>query len=94
MKVMRGPIDGRIDVGCGFLYSGYNSRPSLLSTYSPAYYITFVEKFGMKKVRDLLLYYIDLTKPIPKKLRRKSTTVCCIRGTRFVRLIGSVLRRN
>ena len=24
MKVMRGPIDGRIDVGCGFLQSGFN----------------------------------------------------------------------
>jgi hypothetical protein len=72
MKVMRGPIDGRIDVGCGFLYEGYDSRPSLLSTYSPAYYVTFAEKFGMKKVRDQLLYYIDLTKPIPKKLQEKA----------------------
>jgi hypothetical protein len=72
MKVMRGPIDGRIDVGCGFLYVGYNSRPSLLSTYSPAYYVKYAEKFGMKKVRDQLLYYIDLTKPIPKKLEEKA----------------------
>lgn len=72
MNVMRGPIDGRIDVGCGFLYSGFNSRPSLLSLYSPAYYISFAEKFGMKKARDLLLYYIDLTKPIPIKLEEKA----------------------
>jgi len=72
MKVIRGPIDGRIDVGCGFLYAGFNSRPSLLSTYSPAYYVEYAEKFGMKKVRDQLLYYIDLTKPIPKKLEEKA----------------------
>lgn len=72
MSIMRGPIDGRIDVGCGFLYSGYNSAPSLLSSYSPKYYITFVEKFGMKKARDLLLYYIDLTKPIPEELEKKA----------------------
>jgi hypothetical protein len=72
MKVMRGPIDGRIDVGCGFLFEGYNSRPSLLSTYSPAYYVEYAEKFGMKKVRDQLLYYIDLTKSIPNKLEEKA----------------------
>jgi hypothetical protein len=72
MNIMRGPIDGRIDVGCGFSYTGYNSRPCVLSTYSPAYYVTYAEKFGLKKVRDQLFYYIDLTKPIPKKLEEKA----------------------
>jgi len=72
ITIMRGPIDGRVDVGCGFLKDNHQLRPSLLSPYSPSYYISFVEKFGMKKVRDLLLYYIDLTKPIPKKLQEKA----------------------
>jgi ribosomal protein S18 acetylase RimI-like enzyme len=72
MNIMRGPIDGRIDIGCGFLYTGYTSRQSILSTYSPAYYVTYVEKFGMKKIKDQLSYYIDLTKPIPKKLEEKA----------------------
>ena len=69
---MRGPINGRVDVGCGFLYSGFDSSPSLLSNYSPAYYISFAEKFNMKKSRDLLLFYVDLTNPIPKKLEEKA----------------------
>lgn len=72
MTIMRGPIDGRVDMGCGFLKNNYNLRPSLLSSYSPAYYIPFVKKFGMKKERDLLLYFIDLTKPIPKMLLEKA----------------------
>ena len=72
MSMMRGPIDGRVDIGCGFLKNNFNSRPCLLSSYSPAYYISFAEKFDMKKGRDLLLYYIDLTKPIPKKLQEKA----------------------
>jgi len=72
MKVMQGPIDGRIDVGCGFLYSGFHSRPSILSSYSPAYYISFAEKFGMNKARDVLLDYIDLSKPIPVQLEEKA----------------------
>ena len=72
MTVMRGPIDGRVDVGCGFLLTGFDSPPSLLSSYTPPYYILFAEKFGMKKARDQLLYYIDLKKPIPKKLKEKA----------------------
>lgn len=72
MNVMRGPIDGRIDIGCGFLYMGYNQRPCVLSTYSPEYYVMFAEKFGMKKVRQQSYYYIDLTKPLPKQLEEKA----------------------
>jgi len=72
MKIMCGPIDGRVDIGCGFLQTGFESRPSFFSTYSPPYYILFAEKANMKKARDQLLYYIDLTKPIPKKLKEKA----------------------
>jgi len=72
MKIMRGPIDGRIDVGCGFLYTGFDSTPSVLSTYSPAYYLSFAEKYGMKKSRDFFHYSIDLTKPLPKELEKKA----------------------
>jgi hypothetical protein len=79
MKVMRGPIDGRVDIGCGFLYTGYNSRPCLLSTYSPAYYVTYAENFGMKKIKDQLSFYIDLTKPIPQQLEEKAR-LCEVSG--------------
>jgi hypothetical protein len=72
MNIMRGPINGRVDVGCGFLKTGFKSRPSILSSYSPEYYLSFAEKYDMKKSRDQLLYYIDLTKPIPKKLEEKA----------------------
>lgn len=72
MSKMRGPIDGRVDIGCGFLYSGFDSPPSLLSLYSPKYYLSFAEKFQMKKARDLISYYIDLTKPIPSQLEKRA----------------------
>ncbi|KYK31765.1 MAG: hypothetical protein AYK22_07790 [Thermoplasmatales archaeon SG8-52-3] len=72
MAIMRGPINGRVDVGCGFLLTGFGSPPCLISSYSPSYYLQFAEKFNMKKARDQLVYYIDLTKPIPKKLKEKA----------------------
>jgi ribosomal protein S18 acetylase RimI-like enzyme len=79
MTVMRGPIDGRIDVGCGFLYTGFDSRSSVLSTYSPAYYLSFAEKFGLKKSRDFFHYSIDLTKPLSKDLEEKARQ-CLLSG--------------
>lgn len=82
INVMRGPIDGRIDIGCGFLYTGFNFRPSLLSTYSPSYYVTFAERFGLKKSRDFFVYHIDLTKPFPKQLKEKAHQ-CATSGIRI-----------
>jgi hypothetical protein len=72
ITVIRGPIDGRVDIGCGFLYTGFDSPPSLLSTYTPAYYVSFAERYGFKQKRRLLLYNIDLTKPLPKELEEKA----------------------
>jgi hypothetical protein len=72
MVTMRGPIDGRIDVGCGFLLDGYHVRPTVLSSYTPPYYITFTEQYGMVKARDFFHYYIDLTKPLPEHLKEKA----------------------
>ena len=71
--MMQGPINGRIDNGCGFLYEGFNFPPSILSIYSPKYYIKFAEKYNMKKVRDQIAYNIDLTKPLPEKLESKAS---------------------
>jgi ribosomal protein S18 acetylase RimI-like enzyme len=72
MVTMRGPIDGRIDVGCGFLYEGFHIRPTVLSSYTLPYYITFAEKYGMVKARDFLHYHIDLTKPLPTPLKERA----------------------
>ncbi len=65
ITMMRGPINGRVDVGCGFLVDGFSSQPVLFSSYSPCYYLDFVEKYGMKKSRDQLNYSIDLTRQFP-----------------------------
>lgn len=71
MKILRGPIDGRVDVGCGFLIKGFESPQTLLATYTPPYYADFAEQYGMKKCKDLLTYRIDLTRPLPARLEEK-----------------------
>ena len=69
---MHGPVNGRIDLGSGFLAKGFGSMPYLLGSYSPNYYLDFAEKFGMKKSRDLVSYNIDLSKPIPSSVKKAS----------------------
>ncbi|MCJ2512929.1 MAG: GNAT family N-acetyltransferase [Candidatus Thermoplasmatota archaeon] len=68
VKKMIGPIDGRVDIGCGLVYEGFNHPPIFPDKYSLNYYINLVEESGMKKSRDFFNYYIDLKNPIPKDL--------------------------
>jgi hypothetical protein len=72
MKIMRGPIDGRVDLNLGFLLKGFDKPASILSPYTPEYYISFVKRFNMKKIRDFISYYIDLTKPLPEILKNNA----------------------
>jgi len=72
MDEMKGPINGRVDMGCGFLIKGFDSIPYLLGHYSHKYYNNFVNKFDMKKSKDLLSYNVDLGKPIPESLKKKA----------------------
>lgn len=82
VKLMQGPINGRIDVGCGFLYEGFDSTPYIFASYSPKYYIDFAERYGMKKSRDLLVYYLDLNPPIPEYLK-KAAERCEAKGIKL-----------
>ena len=82
MAIMRGPVDGRVDVGCGFLVTGFDAPQTLLATYTPSYYAQFAERFGLTKIRDLLTFTIDLTKPLPEKLVKKAQQ-CYAAGVRI-----------
>jgi len=75
MEEMHGPINGRVDIGCGFLLKGFETTPYLIGHYSPEYYVDFAEKFKMKKSIDLVSYHIDLNQPIP--LSTEEANRCC-----------------
>jgi hypothetical protein len=68
VKKMIGPVDGRVDIGCGIIYKGFNKPPIFPDKYSLKYYIDLIEESGMKKSRDFFNYYIDLRKPMPRDL--------------------------
>ncbi len=66
---MQGPINGRVDVGAGFVIKGFEHLPYLIGHYSQPYYINFAEKYKFRKSKDLISYKVDLTKPIPSKVK-------------------------
>ncbi|MDI6641055.1 MAG: hypothetical protein QME68_01920 [Elusimicrobiota bacterium] len=55
---MLGPTAPSTNDEMGLLLEGFNSSPVLMMPYNPNYYIEFMERYGMKKSKDLLAYYL------------------------------------
>ncbi|MDW7681016.1 MAG: hypothetical protein SCK70_10650 [bacterium] len=58
MEKMRGPWN-LVTQDIGFICDGFEMAPTILSSYNPEYYNSQVIKFGMSKVKDLLVYHCD-----------------------------------
>ena len=87
IKTVQGPINGRVDIGCGFLIDGFDHPPSILEPYSPKYYADFAVSYGFKKSRDFYNYFLDLSKPVSESLLKavKKTSMENIEIRRFNR---------
>jgi ribosomal protein S18 acetylase RimI-like enzyme len=58
MKVMRGPWSFASQEW-GLVCEGYEPPPVIMAPYNPTWYNDQLASFGLKKVKDLLVYYID-----------------------------------
>lgn len=56
MEKMRGPMNFSTNHECGFLVEGFNGPPAVMMTYNQPYQVKLAEKFGLKKVMDLLAF--------------------------------------
>jgi hypothetical protein len=68
MQIMRGPANFSSNEEWGFLSQGFDSPPVFMMSYNPEYYLDFVEKYGMKKAKDLYAYFIDKNSPPPQRV--------------------------
>jgi len=68
MQIMRGPANFSSNEEWGFLSQGFDSPPVFMMSYNPKYYLDFVEKYGMKKAKDLYAYFIDKNSPPPQRV--------------------------
>lgn len=70
MDIIRGPMNFSTNEECGFLLEGFDYPPMLITPYNPPYYNELMEKYGMKKSKDLYAYILDIPKELPKKIIR------------------------
>ena len=70
MEIMRGPMNFSTNEECGSLIEGFDSSPMLMTPYNPPYYNELMERYGMKKAKDLYAYIIDSPEELPKKIHR------------------------
>ena len=59
MERMRGPFNFSTNHEVGFLVDGFDSPPMVMMTYNKPYQPKLAEKFGLKKVMDLLAYELS-----------------------------------
>jgi len=80
---MVGPANFSTNHEVGMLIEGYDSPPFLMMTYNQPYYNDFVERFGLKKAKDLIAYRIDRQADIDPRLRRVAERVRTKEGVVF-----------
>ncbi len=70
MDRMRGPMNFSTNHECGFLVDGYGSPPVVMMTYNHPYQVKLAEKFGLKKVMDLVGFSITDEDGIPERIQK------------------------
>ena len=75
MEIMRGPANFSSNEEWGFLLEGFDSRPVIMMTYNPPYYLEFMERYGMVKARDLYAYFIDEASYPPQRVVRMAESI-------------------
>jgi GNAT superfamily N-acetyltransferase len=70
MDRMRGPMNFSTNHECGFLVEGFDSPPVVMMTYNHPYQTRLAEKFGLKKVMDLVAYKLPTSTGPSERIRR------------------------
>jgi len=85
-----GPVSLSTNHECGLLIDGFDIPPVIGIPYNPSYYVSFMESWGLSKVKDLVSLRLDLVN-IPEYLesgvarlrKRKRFTIRSIRLNEF-----------
>jgi hypothetical protein len=58
---MMGPMNPSTNDELGFLSEGFDLPPSLMMSYTPQYYLKLAQESGLKKIKELYAYDMDVT---------------------------------
>jgi hypothetical protein len=59
MKCLRGPMNPSTNYECGMQVSAFETKPYIMMTQNPEYYMKLVEAAGCSKAKDLLAWEIN-----------------------------------
>jgi len=100
LTTVRGPTSLSTNDECGLLVDGFDTPPTILTPYTPEYYIDLVEGAGFTKAKDLYQYHsVDnrlpecLVKRVQRVAERQNITLRHLDKKRFdeeIELIKSV----
>ncbi|OHB78856.1 MAG: hypothetical protein A2V98_03495 [Planctomycetes bacterium RBG_16_64_12] len=54
---LRGPVNPSMNYTVGLLVDGFDSAPTFMMPYNPAYYSGLIEGYGFRKAQDLYAYW-------------------------------------
>ena len=60
IEIMRGPMNPSTNDECGFLVEGFDSPPMIMMTYTPPYYLDYMESCGLVKAKDLYAFILSV----------------------------------
>lgn len=91
MTAMRGPWSF-VSQEWGAVVEGFQPEPVIMSPYNPPYYNDHFTRLGLKKIKDLLVYYIDAREgyQIPERILTLTDKVAARYGVR----VRSIDMRN
>jgi GNAT superfamily N-acetyltransferase len=71
ITVVRGPANPSMNYECGLLIDGFDSPPTFMMTYNPAYYAKLIEGCGFSKSQDMYAYWghVNMLQQLDKKLQ-------------------------
>lgn len=72
---LRGPANPSLNESAGLLVDGFDDDPYLLMPHNPRSYAAYVEGAGFGKAKDLYVWDIDLTRPVPDRIARMAERV-------------------
>lgn len=69
---VRGPANPSLNDSVGLLIDAFEHEPYILMPYNPPAYRQHIEAAGYAKVKDLLAWDIDMSRPLGERVRRVS----------------------
>jgi GNAT superfamily N-acetyltransferase len=68
LQIMRGPMNLSTNEECGFLFEGFDTPSMIMIPYNPPYYNELASAYGMKKIKDLYCFIVDVPEMLPPKI--------------------------